>query len=193
MVRRQTVRDRFKGKAHRAELARLLPAPVCRRGTILHGYKLVPSLPALNDARERTNRQLLGLGAGAAWLLHRVRVGCAALLQGAIQRDGQHLYIIHRGHRRGCALYHSSSAATATYVTAVASNTAITTFAAAYVTASVSTPDAPTTSAPATIAALTLVATITAAAVSVSAAAAATATRGGRDAAQHHRWWWWWW
>jgi hypothetical protein len=68
-------------------------------------------------------------------LLHRVRVGCAALLQGAIQRDGQHLYSIHRGHRRGCALYHSSSAATATYVTAVASNTAITTFAAAYVTA----------------------------------------------------------
>jgi hypothetical protein len=77
-------------------------------------------------------------------LLHRVRVGCAALLQGAIQRDGQHLYSIHRGHRRGCALHHSSSAATATYVTAVASNTAITTFAAAYVTASVSTPDAPT-------------------------------------------------
>ena len=72
-------------------------------------------------------------------MLHRVRVGCAALLQGAIQRDGQHLYSIHRGHRRGCALYHSSSAATATFVTAVASNTAITTFAAAYVTASVST------------------------------------------------------
>ena len=118
-------------------------------------------------------------------MLHRVRVGCAALLQGAIQRDGQHLYSIHRGHRRGCALHHSSSAATATYVTAVASNTAITTFAAAYVTAYVSTPDAPTTSAPATIAALTLVATITAAAVSVSAAAAATIAAAALTAATY--------
>jgi hypothetical protein len=88
-------------------------------------------------------------------LLHRVRVGCAALLQGAIQRDGQHLYSIHRGHRRGCALHHSSSAATATYVTAVTTTSIATALAASAL-------------APA---ALTLVATITAAAVSVSAAA----------------------
>ena len=73
-------------------------------------------------------------------MLHRVRVGCAALLQGAIQRDGQHLYSIHRGHRRGCALYHSSSAATATYVTAVASNTAITTFATPFFSTAFATP-----------------------------------------------------